>query len=296
MKGGRRKVSDEPGAYQRQTAKRDQCLIPPCSPRQEADLAQETEIEELQQRVKSVRVRFSGTAGEDRKRNRRLASLVGTVEEGLARSQRQVWELSHELARANEKNHHLEAMLQDLLRVAENAGAPSDGAAMRDLEGRINRLAEEASAIDERLQMSAPEATGQSPVPRNSNRVEELKADPEPGAHQTGKAARRTAGKSSRNKASARGKRARDPASESPGLSAVEPGNSNRPNDAVASPRNAEGKMSEPLELTEMAADFECRADAEDEQGHSTSPDLNMVQDIFKRVSMMTGKVRDGRG
>ena len=130
-----------------------------------------TDLAELRQRVKSVGARFRGTAEEDRKHNERLLSLLSLVEEGFARSQHEIQRLSEELARANEEKQQIHAMLQDLLTEGEAPGASGIGAAMRELEDRINRLVEAASSISGAASSDASEMTKDSPATMNIRAV-----------------------------------------------------------------------------------------------------------------------------
>ncbi len=249
-------MAGKQGSRQRRTARRQQdCLIPPCSPRQDAALKQESELRKLQQRVNAVGARFSGTADENRQRNHRLAGLIGAVEDGLSRSQRQVSDLRQDLAHANEKIQHLEAMLHELLSLTESAGAPSEAKALRDLEARIGRLADDAAARLEAEEVGGPDDPGAG-------------GGDERAAPDAGPRAQLSA-PSIKAKAGERG--------------AKEP---------------AEGRGA-PLGLADAAEAAVKKGSGDATNGRREPvnvPDLNKVQDIFKRVSMMTGRVRDGRG
>lgn len=265
MKGARRKVTNKQGSRQGRTPPRQDCLIPPCSPRQGQALEQEAELKKLQQRVNSVGARFSGTADENRRRNRRLAGLIGAVEEGLAHSQRQVSELRQDLGRANEKIQHLEAMLYELLSLTENAGAPSEAKALQDLEARIGRLADEAVAQPEAEDSVGP---GEPGAPAGS-----AERAPDAGAASPAEARAQLSAPSIKAKASER----------TAGQSAE---------DAAKGPRAPLGLS----DAAEAAMKKGSNAASGGRRDHAGVPDLNKVQDIFKRVSMMTGRVRDGRG
>ncbi len=156
-----------------------------------------TELAELRQRVKSVGARFRGTNEEDRKRSERLVSLLKSVEEGFARSQHENKRLNEELACANEEKQQIQAMLQTLLAEGEDTGTRGTGAAMRDLEDRIDRLVETASSVsgaassdyDSRPRTivgnifaggaTAPEMTKDSPATVNTDEDDRTTARPE---------------------------------------------------------------------------------------------------------------------
>ena len=77
-------------------------------PTASAGRTQTTDLAELRQRVKSVGARFGGAVEEDRKRSERLSSLLSVVEEGFARSQREIQRLHEELARAKEEKQQIQ--------------------------------------------------------------------------------------------------------------------------------------------------------------------------------------------
>ncbi len=135
-----------------------------------------TELAELRQRVESVGARFRGTAEEDRKRSKRLSSLLSLVEEGFACSQHQIQSLSEDLACANDEIQQLRTMLQTLLAEVEDTGARGTGAAMRELEDRINCLVETASSISETVSRGAPELTKDSSATMNADEADRTTA------------------------------------------------------------------------------------------------------------------------
>ncbi len=81
-----------------------------------------SDLAELRQLVKPVGARFRGTAEEDRKHSERLSSLLGSVEEGFARSQREIKRSNEDLARANNEIQQLQVMLETLLAEGEDTG------------------------------------------------------------------------------------------------------------------------------------------------------------------------------
>ncbi|MEE8225510.1 MAG: hypothetical protein V3R30_01720 [Kiloniellales bacterium] len=108
-----------------------------------------SDISELQQRVRDAGQRYGQLAEQDRQYGARLSSLLTQVEEGLARGRQEIDELKAELTRIQAENEQLKAMLQNLLAALENGGGQGLGTAMHELEGRINRLTETASAISD---------------------------------------------------------------------------------------------------------------------------------------------------
>jgi uncharacterized phage infection (PIP) family protein YhgE len=112
-------------------------------------------------------------------RNERLSSLLSVVEESFAYSQYKIESLSEELARVNEEKQQIQAMLQTLLAEGEDTGARGIGAAMRDLEDRINRLVETASSISGAASSDAPEMTTDSPATVDTDEDDRTAAGPE---------------------------------------------------------------------------------------------------------------------
>ena len=117
-------------------------------------MTEAAQISELQQRVNAIEVRFSGSVEESRERSERLSSLLEAMEEGFARSRRDFERLNDELVRVSEENQQLRGMLQTLLAVTDDSTVRGIGAAMRELETRINRLVDTASSISGTLGQS----------------------------------------------------------------------------------------------------------------------------------------------
>lgn len=124
-----------------------------------------SDIAELQQRVKVAGQRFGRLAEQDRKHRARLSQLVAAVEEGFARSQREIERLGRDLARADEENQQLQSMLQTLLAALESGGEDNIGEAMREIEARISRLVTTATAIGDSLDPGGGESTRASAEP-----------------------------------------------------------------------------------------------------------------------------------
>ncbi len=127
-----------------------------------------SDISELQQRVRDAGQRVGQLAEQDRQYGARLSSLLTQVEEGLAQGRQEIDELKGELTRIQAENEQLKAMLQTLLAALENGGGQRLGTAMHELEGRIDRLTETASAISVAVRQpdttEAPEAIVPEPA------------------------------------------------------------------------------------------------------------------------------------
>ena len=240
-----------------------------------------TELAELQQRVKSVGARFRGTVEEDRKSGERLSSLLSVIEEGFAYSQHEIQSLSEELARANEEKQQLQAMLQALLAEAEDTGAHGTGTVTRELEARINRIVETASSISETVSRGAPEMTKGSLATVNKDEAD------------------RTAAGAKIDTERAIGPSGEVSEEAPPVLEEVE----SKPVRKLESDAHEEGESpgtkgreeKEPLELTQMVTEEGGVVDVNADQGHPTEKDRGTAQQIIKRVSLLTGTLREER-
>ena len=240
-----------------------------------------TELAELRQRVKSIGARFRGTAEEDRKRSKRLSSLLSLVEEGFACSQHQIQSLSEELARANDEIQQLRTMLQTLLAEGEDTGARGTGAAMRELEDRINCLVETASSISETVSRGAPEMTKDSSATMNTDEADRTATEPE---IETEPAIGPSEEVSEEAPTGAEGV-------ESKPVRKVE----SDAREEGESPGTKGGEEKEPLELTQMVTEEGAVVDVNADQGHPTEKDRETAQQIIKRVSLLTGTLREKR-
>jgi uncharacterized phage infection (PIP) family protein YhgE len=128
-------------------------------------------ISEFQQRVRDAGQRFGQLAEQDRQYGARLSSLLAQVEEGLARGRKEIDGLKGELTRIQAENEQLRAMLQNLLSALDEGGDLDAGPAMHELEGRIGRLTETASAINDSLRDKEGEANKQSGTPESPETV-----------------------------------------------------------------------------------------------------------------------------
>ncbi len=236
-----------------------------------------TELAELQQRVKSVGTRFRGTAEEDRKRGERLVSLLKSVEEGFARSQHEIKRLNEELARANEEKQQIQAMLQDLLTEGEAPGASGIGAAMRDLEDRINRLVEAASSISGAASSDASEMTKDSPATMNTDEDDRTAAGPEIDTEAA-------IGRS--EEVSEEAPTVSEEVESKPELDAREEGES---------PGTKDGEEKEPLDLTQMVTEERAGVKLNTDRGQPANKDHTEVQQDIERISRALREEHDGR-
>jgi hypothetical protein len=251
-----------------------------------------TELAELRQRVEAVGARFRGKADEDRKRNERLSSLLSLVEEGFARSQHEIQRLSEELTRANEGKQQIHAMLQTLLAEGEDTGARGTGTAMRELEDRINCLVETASSISGAASSDAPEMTKGSPATVNTDDDDRAAAGPEIDTE----AAIRPSEEVSEEAPTAAEeieKPVRKLDSETRETSAVIPVLIDEAAEEGEPAGAEDGEEQEPLELTQMVTEDGAVMDVNADQGSPGEKDRATVQRIIKRVSMLTGTLRE---
>ncbi len=226
-------------------------------------------------------------------------SLSKSVEEAFARSQHEIKRLSEELARANEEKQQIQAMLQDLLTAGEDTGASGIGAAMRDLEDRINRLVEAASSISGAASSDASEMTKDSPATVDTDEDDRTAAGPEIDTE----AAINPSEEVSEEAPIAAEEVESQPArtfiltskldSESRKASTASPVMTEETAEEDESPGAADGEEKEPLELTQMVTEDGAVVDVNADQGHPTEKDRGTAQKIIKRVSLLTGTLRE---
>jgi hypothetical protein len=111
-----------------------------------------------------VGARFGGVVEEDRKRSERLSSLLSVVEEGFARSQREIQRLQKELARAKEEKQQI----QDRTKsgnstgpIRQRLGAPSNKD-RKTLQKIIKRVSLQTGTLGEEQEQ---EQANKSPDP-----------------------------------------------------------------------------------------------------------------------------------
>ena len=222
-------------------------------------MGQGPEISELQQRVEAVGLRFGEVAEDSRQRGERLASLLGQVEKGVVRGRHEVDRLKQALAEAREENTQILGLLETLLAMAEKVDGPGERIVLCDLEARVDRLRDQAVAMN---------AAGN-------------------GAMEATEKAMRKSDKSGNGAldagtidADGQEEGAQD---EDAGESEWEP----------IPDEEAEAENGPPLELTRMIAEDGELKDVDGAPGRADMMESGAVQDIFKRVSMMTGRLRE---
>ncbi len=240
-----------------------------------------TELAELRQRVTSVGARFRGTNEEDRKRSERLVSLLKSVEEGFARSQHENKRLNEELACANEEKQQIQAMLQTLLAEGEDTGTRGTGAAMRDLEDRIDRLVETASSVSGAASSDAPEMTKDSSATVNTDEDDRTTARPEIAAEAAIRPSEEVLEEAPTASEEVESKPIRELESDTRETSTVIP---------ILTDEAAEegvftvGEETEPSELTQMVAEEGAVVDVNADQGQSAEKDRPTLQQNITRV------------
>jgi hypothetical protein len=212
-------------------------------------------VSELQQRVETVGMRFGEVAEDSRQRGERLASLLDQVEKGVVRSRHEIDRLTRALAEAREENAQTLALLQSLLAMAEKIDGPGERIVLCDLEARVDRLRDQAGSMNGALE-ATEKATRKSDKSGN-------------GALDAGTI-----------DADGQEEGAQD---EDAGESEWEP----------IPDEEAEAENGPPLELTRMIADDGELKDVDGAPGRADMMESGAVQDIFKRVSMMTGRLRE---
>ena len=218
-------------------------------------MGQGVELSELQQRVETVGMRFGEVAEDSRQRGERLASLLDQVEKGVVRSRHEIDRLTRALAEAREENAQTLALLQSLLAMAEKIDGPGERIVLCDLEARVDRLRDQAGSMNGALE-ATEKATRKSDKSGN-------------GALDAGTI-----------DADGQEEGAQD---EDAGESEWEP----------IPDEEAEAENGPPLELTRMIAEDGELKDVDGAPGRANMMESGAVQDIFKRVSMMTGRLRE---
>lgn len=216
-------------------------------------MGQGPDLSELRQRVEAVSERFGEMTEDSRRRGERLADLLDEVESGFVRDQLELDRLKQGLAKAQEENAELLALLQRLIGVAEHAGGLGERAALYDLEARAERLYE---------QTVAPTVSGRGP-----------RDEPEAAARNSGPAGNGAASAAHRAEAGPGGE-AEDPRWETV-------------------PDDDDDDDGEPLELSRTAIGEPARETLWHTASRTALAEGHAVQDIFKRVSLITGRLRE---
>ena len=215
---------------------------------------QEPDLSELRQRIETVGERFGEASEDSRRRGERLADLLDEVESSFVRDRLELDRLRQALAAAHEEKAQIVALLQKLLAVTEHANGLGERAALYDLEARVDRL------YDQTVSPNGAGASGPGQpeaAARNGGR--------------TGKGAQRAA-----------------PAEAGP-----QEKKSEEPRWETIPDEDDEIEAGHPLDLTSMLGEAGAREDLRHTASRAVLAESTAVQDIFKRVSMITGRLRE---
>jgi hypothetical protein len=97
-------------------------------------------LDDLRKRVEAAEQHFGLIATQSRKYSERLTSLVSQMEHSHAEQQREIAALNGRLGQYELENGQLKSMLMGLLQAIENGSDRVIDVAVRDMEGRIDRL------------------------------------------------------------------------------------------------------------------------------------------------------------
>jgi hypothetical protein len=97
-------------------------------------------LDDLRKRVEAAEQHFGLIATQSRKYSERLTSLVAQMEHSHAEQQREIAALNGRLGQYEQENGQLKSMLMGLLQAIENGSDRVIDVAVRDMEGRIDRL------------------------------------------------------------------------------------------------------------------------------------------------------------
>lgn len=229
-------------------------------------MAQGPDISELERRVAAAGARFGEMAEESRRRGERLGGLLDDVESGVMRDRLELERLSRALVEACEENAQLLALLERLLAVTERAEGLGEDAMLHDLEARVDRLYAQAAA---RNGPAEPPPVNQ---PANRSASQSASQSANQSADQPEEAARNAGAGAQWDAAS------HDPGREDPRWPAIP---------EIDAPAEA------PLDLTGQFARSGPRKDPERAVSRVALAESTAVQDIFKRVSLITGRLRE---
>jgi len=97
-------------------------------------------LDDLRKRVEAAEQHFGLIATQSRKYSERLTSLVSQMEHSHAEQQREIAALNGRLGQYELENGQLKSMLMGLLQAIENGSDRVIDVAVREMEGRIDRL------------------------------------------------------------------------------------------------------------------------------------------------------------
>lgn len=211
-------------------------------------------LSDLQHRVESAGARFGEIAEDSRKRGERLADLLDEVESSFVRDRLEIDRLKQALAKATEENEQILALLQSLLIMVEQAEGPGEKALLCDIEARVDRL------YDQTIVMN-----GEHEPPDE---------EPEEAARNSG-----AAGNGALSAAAPEGD-TNGHAGEAPRWEPI-------PDE------DEEVEAGDPLDFGRMAPHAGDVRPAGRAARWGGVAECDAVQDIFKRVSLITGKLRE---
>ncbi len=220
-------------------------------------MGQGPELNELQRRVEAVGSRFGEVAEDSRRRGERLADLLDEVESGFLRDRLEIDRLTQALAKAQEENAKILDLLQTLLATSEHTGGLGERAVLYDLEVRINRLYDQTVLMNGADELPEEEPVGLEAVARKSRRA--------------GNGAPRAAA----------------PVADPDGTGTEDPRWEPIPEE------DDDVDDGDPLELTRMVGADGARAAPAPMAGGARAGETGAVMDIFKRVGMITGRLRE---
>lgn len=221
-------------------------------------MGQGVEISELRQRVEAVDIRFGEVAEDSRQRGERLAGLLDQVQKGVVRGRREIDRLTKALAEEKDEKAQILALLEAVLAMAERVDGPGDRIVLCDLEARVDRLHDQAAAMNGAINGAMNGAMEPAEKPKRAS-------------------------DKSGNGALDAGTPGPDAQDEDAGEPEWEP----------IPEEEAAAEDGPPLELTEMIAEDGERNGVASSPGTAVAMDGGAVQDIFKRVSIMTGRLRE---
>jgi len=217
-------------------------------------MEEEPDLSELRQRIEAVGERFGEMSEDGRRRGERLADLLDEVESGFVRDRLELDRLRQALAMAHEEKAQIVALLQKLLAITEHVNGLGERAALYDLEARVDRLYD---------QTVSPNGAGAA------NRDQ-----PEAAARNAGRAGKGT------QRAAAGDEGPHDGKSENPRWETIPA-------------EDDEIEDGDPLDLTSRLGEAGAREDLRHTASRTVLAESTAVQDIFKRVSLITGRLRE---
>jgi len=113
----------------------------------EAAERRDGELATLQQRVDAAGRRIRTVAEDNRQRGDRAAVLLERVRDDVVQGRREIDRLTRAIAKEREEKAQILDLLQTLLAMAEQTGAPGERNELGHLEARVGRLRDQAVAL-----------------------------------------------------------------------------------------------------------------------------------------------------